>query len=222
MVLRPLRRLLPQEYIPRGVEAGRVDAAVAGVVPVRQDAAGEARDGALEHFVVARLVARHRVHHHEVDRRLRRSTDLKHIRIGILCILDNDGLAAAQRIGYGVLVGVEDGFGAVRRLDHVVLGAAHAVSGRAPVQHKLAAPPAAVAGWQVSVVAKYDKLAILDGRFWFLLRATLCGFLQYRRVRAICSPFYDHDRVRILSRRTYDLVSFLTTNTDKNKHFYSK
>lgn len=63
----------PQEDVLGGVEAGGVDASGVRRAPLADDAAGEARDGALDRLglglalpPVALLAARHRVRHHKV------------------------------------------------------------------------------------------------------------------------------------------------------------
>ena len=63
----------PQEDVLGGVEAGGVDASGVRRAPLADDAAGEARDGALDRLglglalpPVALLAARHRVCHHKV------------------------------------------------------------------------------------------------------------------------------------------------------------
>ena len=65
-----------KKYVPRRVEAGGIDAAVVDVIAVRDDTTREPWYRTLQHLCVARFVAGHRVHYHEVYRRLWRSTDL--------------------------------------------------------------------------------------------------------------------------------------------------
>lgn len=67
----------PQEDVLGGVEARGEDASRVRRVPLADDAAGEAGDGALERLGVGVAVTpRHRVRHHEVDGILSRTADL--------------------------------------------------------------------------------------------------------------------------------------------------
>ena len=68
----------PEEDVLGGVEACCVDPSRVRRVPLADDAAGEAGDGALDRLGVSLdLTAGHRVRHHEVDGVLRRTPDLQ-------------------------------------------------------------------------------------------------------------------------------------------------
>lgn len=82
---------------------------------------------------------------------------LKHVRVAVLLVLDNDRMVARQCVRYGVLSGVQDGFGGGWRFDDVVLGAFDAVRFGALVQDEFGAPPAAVALRQEAIVAADGK-----------------------------------------------------------------
>lgn len=68
----------PQEDVLGGVEAGSVDVCRVRRVSLADDAAGEARDGALSKLTVSgALPAGHRVRHHKVDGRLSGTPNLE-------------------------------------------------------------------------------------------------------------------------------------------------
>lgn len=60
-------------------------------------------------------------------------TNLKHIGVWVLRVLDDDSLAAAECVRDGVLAGVQYCLAAVGRFDHIVLRAPHAVGLRPSV-----------------------------------------------------------------------------------------
>jgi hypothetical protein len=67
----------PQEYVPWRVEASGIDSGYSWIGAVTEDATRKPRYRALQHLVLASLVSWNRVHHHEIDGRLGRSTDLQ-------------------------------------------------------------------------------------------------------------------------------------------------
>lgn len=77
---------------------------------------------------------------------------LKHVRVGVLLVLDDHRVVARQCVRYGVLVGVQNGFGGGWRLDHIVLRSFDAVRLGALVQDEFGAPPAAIALRQEAIV----------------------------------------------------------------------
>lgn len=91
-------------------------------------------------------------------------THLKHVRVGVLLILNDHRMVARQRVRYGVLVGVQNGFGGGWRLYDVVLGALHAAGLVAFVQDEFGAPPAAVALRQEAIVTVDKQLGFFSIR----------------------------------------------------------
>lgn len=79
---------------------------------------------------------------------------LKHVCVRVLLVFDDHRMIARQCIRYGVLVGVQNGFGGGWRLYDVVLGAFHAARLGAFVQDEFGAPPAAIALRQEAIVTE--------------------------------------------------------------------
>lgn len=160
-VVLPLGRLLPEEDVAGGVKASSINLSGARGA-VSDDPACESTYCTLSDLHLPVLIARYRVHDHKVDRGLRRTSDLKHVRLGIQLVLHYDCLVPGQGVGYAVLLRVQNGLCVLGCPHHIMSCRLHPIGTPTPVQHKLAPSPAFITGWQVAVVPEDDQLAVLE------------------------------------------------------------